>query len=354
MATDSLLKKLRGEGCRTVEIAMLEPAPLNERVEWAYQWCLRAAKSYDDKEAMRLYEYLTLAVQDASGNRAQTAIRLYREIPATKKTRVMLDRETYESEDVERPALVELKKKLLADVAECWSQARDKQEAAQLEVFFIEVAQTSKHAQEWLAEAMVAGTKHVWKKERAIMLMMRFVGQTGLDGDKNPARNLLTGVVRTLSSKEILTLGTILLQLPFDGMFPASGDLSGEAVFTVTANVAENVRLMHEAMRDLKQALRLSPSQIYSFEPEYSTHRPLVKLAIGIGRSYSSTALEDNEFHDLAHAVRDQVRAWYQTRSKSADGTELFSRPRIQLEVFQAVRHGTPTLARAFVIADPS
>lgn len=351
----TLLQKLR----RDKEFALhdaYEPEVPAVRLGRILGSCRNAAAEHDDAGALKLYELALLAVDDVhpddetrKAQRALTAIDLYRALPEFRKSRECVDRETYEMADVRNQTLVGLKKRILADVAARWSAAKTEDEANGLARFLVEVARKrDRHETERLTEALRDATKSVWKKERAIALMTRFLAETDVDGEQNPFRVLLVGVMRSFGRDEALSLATLLLHLPFDARADWDG-LRGDAVMVALERDAETYRGMHDAMRELKAALKLPTGRIQSFAPRYWSQPPLVELDIGASKSFSMRGEEENDFHQLAHDLRDQVQAW-RTAWLERQGETPPPALRIKLKIFQPVTFGEPRLVRTFSV----
>lgn len=352
--SDTFLQKLKKDNDHALLDAYAGHAPA-ERLGRILQSCRTAAAAHDDAGALRLYELALLAVDDAhegeekrKERRALTAIDLYGDLPEFRKSRECVDRETYEMADVRNQTLVGLKARLLTDVAQRWSTTKERQEAASLARFLVAVAKKRDHHERLrLTEALRDATKSVWNKERTIALMTSFLAETDVEGEQNPYRTLLVGVMRSFDRKEALSLATILIHLP---LYRCGWDeLGGEAVMVALERDAEAYRGMHDAMRELKAALKLPTGRIQSFAPTYWSQPPLVELAIGASKSFSSRGEEENDFHQLAHDLRDQVQAW-RTAWLKREGETPPPALRIKLKIFQPVQYGEPRLVRSFTV----
>lgn len=359
MPNHTLLQKLRDdaswEGFDAV--SQLRPA---DAVETVRRWLARAAETHDDKNALRLYDLLLLAVDDAhegeerrKTERTLIAIDIYRGLPEFRKSRECVDRETYEMADVRNQTLDGLKKRILADVALRWSTTKDDDEVPRLAGFLIEVAKKrDRHALDRLTEALKEATKSVWKKERALLLMARFLAETDADGERSPFRTLLIGVMRSLSARDALPLSMILVQLPFDAKSGGWNELGGDAVMAALERDAEEYRHLHVVMTELRKALKIDRGNIRGFAPSYP--RPgQVELTIVASPSYSSRGHEENDFHDLASALRDQARDWLKARQATHQDA-----PAVKLAVQwplgeYATRDAPPRFQRLFELHTP-
>lgn len=324
MPNHTLLQKLRNdaswEGFDAV--SQLRPA---DAVETVRRWLARAAETHDDKNALRLYELLLLAVDDAhegeerrKTERALIAIDIYRGLPEFRKSRECVDRETYEMADVRNQTLDGLKKRILADVALRWSTTKDDDEVPRLAGFLIEVAKKrDRHALDRLTEALKEATKSVWKKERALMLMGRFLSETDADGERSPFRTLLIGVMRSFSARDALPLSMILVQLPFDAASGGRNELGGDAVMAALERDAAEYRHMHVVMTELRKALKVvDRGTMHVFAPSYPKPGQ-VELTIVASRSFSMRGEEENDFYVLAGVLREQARDWLKARQAS-------------------------------------
>lgn len=356
MATDTLFARLRKESGWAL-LDVLTPMEPEARVEALRRWCLKAAEAHDDAKALHFYEGLMLAIDDAKGGaeqedaktcRAHVAIDLYRALPEFRKSRECVDRETYETADLKRETLTDLKKRILADVAMRWSTAKEEDEVSRLAHFLIEVAKKrDRHALDRLTEALKAATKSVWKKERAVRLMTRFLAETDADGEQNPFRTLLIGVMRSLGRQETLMLSMLLIQLPLDTLRGGWNELDGDAVFAALERDAEDYRQMHEVMRELRKALKVPKGQMHAFMPSYPC-RGEVELSIAVSFSYSIRGQEENDFHDLAGDLRDQIKAWLKTREAEKQDAPLVKLKIIWPSGGYAPKDSPPRFQRTF------
>lgn len=362
---EKLLKKLEDEK-QWDALGLFERHAVVDRPALLEETCLRAAKKHDDAGALRLLELLLLAVDDvhaemlrkldsepakmtertrqsedaATADKARRALELLRQSPAHREGR-WHDRETYEEGKTKEPTLLKYKQRLLEIMAQRWRETPHETEAHGLLGALIEAYKRNdpSGAEDLLSNAFRATKEHYAQRVRAMRGVLRLIKETRCDAEKHPARTLWLGLARTFDIRDLEKLGAILQHLPLSSLGTCwSRDTDAEPMIQAVARDAETYRKMHEAMRELRGVLNLNKGDFGDFAPVYP--RPgLVELSIGAKCGFSARGQEENDFHDLAAGLRDQVKAWRESREKTLS---------VKLRIYRPVQHGEPKLVRLF------
>ncbi len=361
MATESLFSQIEKEGAGVAVLHQLKKIPVPERPALIAEWCAAAGAKHADEEALRYYMWLLLAMREAHGTSAEfriarAGIDLYGLLPAYHESRECIDRETYQMGKVKRQTLSELKKQILTDIALCWTATKDDGEAAHLSAALLRIAKTAPDQQSLdrmrlaLREAL---EKHICKKERVLGFLADVVREVKND---ELAKTLFVGVMRTLQCADFALLLPLFATLPFDTLLRGYQTFGGGTLLAALTRDAEMYRAMHEAIRELHGQLKLSTGRIEIFEPAYWSQPPRVELAIGAKKGYSTPGQESNDFHDVAHELRDQVQAWRAARLLKTEKPTLSNCPVIHLRVYHPEiampGRGAPGLNDRYFIRD--
>ena len=362
MSSDHLFSALRESGRWAAEIDQLEPMPLHERPERVSQWCMRAARSGDGQEAVRLYAFLVLALQDANGGQpatvlaVQTAMRLYL---------WLRDEEESGSTMKPRPALLVFKKRLLTAVADGWSEVQESDALDQMKRFLAEAGRTrDPEVREALADVLAVAVGRAKKTQRALPLMVELLVGAPLEDSENlPARALLTGVWDALpTARARLVLSMILMPLPLDSLDWLGEGLNSEQFL---ADLGEEIAVrcsMFDAVRDLKRHLATARFEgcksfrLSAFAPAYSASPPIVTLKLGVTEELAPSTEQQAQtnFDKIASSLYDHVEAWRRARMREVPTGSAAACPKIKLLVSTKARlHGkaakdAATLVREF------
>ncbi len=358
--SDALLKKLT-EDKRWAELGLFVRVPCEARPALVREMCGHAVRAEDEEGALRMLMLLTLAIEDVEGSKPHAAwvrasVELWRLTPSYKEVPCRYDGEYRSSsrmETVRQPTLIKYKRVLIEDVIQRWRKTDSDTEAAFLLDVIVEMI---KRQDPGGAEIMAELLKQKSDREHAhrnrfLEGVLRLSAEQGYGGARDMAQALWISLARTFDRQDLAVLAGVLKWLPLSNLWGSRiDDVAPTPMLEAVARDAEAYRKLHDAMRDLRAALKLSVGQIHSFTPKYWSQPPLVELSIGASKSWSSSGEEENDFHQLAHELRDQVQAWSAARLKGPDEAAALNRPRIKLKVFRPVQHGDPKLFREFTI----